>query len=165
MPVPTIRPAAAADGHDMLSLSQALMADDIPCSFWGLTPDRLRGWQADPARHIVIAQDQTLEGIACYVRGADYQQHLAEVSVAVAPWARRRGIARALLQHLETHAADAGILMLKALIWVQNQPSRTFFAGCGYAHRATLYAEFMSEQFGEIDDCVYYKRLSPPREP
>ena len=134
--------------------------DETPCSFWGLTQTRLNEWLSDPARHLLVSEaDTALAGTGSYVRGGPFQEHLAEISVAVAPNARRAGTARALIAALETDAANSGIHVLKALIWVRNTPSRKLFERCGYHHRATLYAEFMSEQFGEIDDCVYYKRL------
>jgi RimJ/RimL family protein N-acetyltransferase len=51
-----------------------------------------------------------------------------------------------------------GIEIIKALIWVENSPSRKLFESLGYEHKATLMAEFKSD-FGEIDDAVYYKRV------
>lgn len=158
----SIQAPGSADLNGMMALSVALSTDSTPCSFWGLTPERVGQWLSDPDRALVLAKrGHDVQGIASYVRGGAYQQHLAEVSVAVAPVARRSGMAGALLSHLEDTAAAADIRLLKALIWVQNTPSRRFFEAHAYEHRATLYAEFMSEQFGEIDDCVYYKRLGP----
>ncbi len=57
-------------------------------------------------------------------------------------------------------AAHSDIEIIKALIWVENHPSRKLFASLGYDHKATLMAEFKNETGGEIDDAVYYKRLA-----
>ena len=155
-----IRELAAADRSGVLSLSRALESDETPCSFWGLTTERLEEWADQVERHLLVArQGDEITGVACFVRGGRFQYHLAEVSVAVRPSARRSGVASELLRALEELGCKSGILLFKALIWVHNSSSRSFCERNGYEHRATLYAEFMSEQFGEIDDCVYYKRL------
>lgn len=145
----------------MLALSHALeTTDDVPCSFWAISDERFDDWLGDPLRQLfVVDGPDGLCGIGAYLRGGEFQDHLAELSIAVAPEARRHGVARAVLQSLEQSGRSAGIVLFKALVWVQNEPSRRFFERCGYTHRATLFSEFYSERFGEIDDCVYYKRL------
>jgi L-amino acid N-acyltransferase YncA len=60
---------------------------------------------------------------------------------------------------LEELAGKRGVEIIKGLVQAQNVASRRLIESLGYEHRATLYAEFKSEKFGEIDDCVYYKRL------
>ena len=155
-----IRELTAADRNGVLNLSRALETDESPCSFWDLTAERLEGWASQTERHILVAgQGGGVTGVACFVRGGRFQEHLAEVSVAVTPSARRSGTASELLRALEDLGHEEGILLYKALVWVHNSSSRSFFEKNGYEHRATLYAEFMSEALGEIDDCVYYKRL------
>lgn len=157
---PAIRRLVAADQGAVLQLSSDLVSDDLPCSFWGLTANGFRTWLSDSSRLVLVSgADDEATGIACYVRGGPYQEHLAEVSIAVSPASRRSGTAPALLTALEDAGRKAGVRLFKALIQVENTPSRRFFERCGYEHRATLYSEFMSEQFGEIDDCVYYRRL------
>jgi len=157
-----IRSMENVDHASVLTFATDLMSDESPCSFWSLTPDTLNKWRSDPDRHLLVhTTGDVLSGIGSYVRGGPHQQHLAEVSVAVAPHCRRSGTATDLLADLEQAGADAEIALFKALIWVSNAPSRKLFERCDYEHRATLYAEFISEQLGEIDDCVYYKRLRP----
>lgn len=158
---PTIRSALPGDQHAILALSAALLSDELPCSLWGLTPNDLGEWFSDPSRRVLAAEVAgSLAGVACYVRGGPFQEHMAEVSVAVHPDHRRAGTAAALLTALEQNARQAGGSLLKALVQVENAPSRRLFERCGFEHRATLYGEFRSERFGDIDDCVYYKRLS-----
>lgn len=165
MPTPEHRTSARhATPHDhdaIVALSARLESDTLPCSLWGLTGLRFEEWLADPGRVILAAEvDGTVTAIASYQRGGPYQEHMAEVSVAVHPDHRRAGVAAHLLSALEDSARKVGVELLKALVQVENEPSRRLFERCGFEHRATLYGEFRSERFGEIDDCVYYKRLS-----
>jgi ribosomal protein S18 acetylase RimI-like enzyme len=78
----------------------------------------------------------------------------------VHPQHRRHGIGRALLAELETQARQLGLARLKVLVDTRNTASQTLFTACGFVYRATLYGAFRSEEFGEIDDCVFYKVLS-----
>ena len=98
-------------------------------------------------------------GIGTLTRGELYQHHLAEISIAVDSQQRRNGIARTIVRQLEKTAQEQKIELLKALISTNNIPSRQLFESLHYEHRATLYSEFKSQEFGEIDDCVYYKRF------
>lgn len=157
---------------EVVQLSRRLESDSIPSSYWGLDATSAEGLLKNPNKISFVALlDQAVIGMATLSRGEFFQQHLAEVSVAVHPDHRQRGLARALVEQLEKSAQEAGIEMLKALITTTNTPSRRLFESLGYEHRATLYAEFKSAKFGEIDDCVYYKRISalsgaqPPIEP
>lgn len=144
----------------VVQLSRCLEKDSVPCSFWGLDPQA-----ADQLLHypdqwaLVAVLDSVIVGIGTLTRGTLYQRHLAEVSVAVSPEYRRGGIARALVKTLDAVAHAHQIELLKALIWTKNTPSRRLFESLNFEHKATLYCEFKSLEFGEIDDCVYYKRL------
>ncbi|GIV96017.1 MAG: hypothetical protein KatS3mg057_0674 [Herpetosiphonaceae bacterium] len=156
-----IRPLTLQYVDKVVALSRRLERDPTPCSYWGLDQNHILQLLSNPQKHSLIAvTSEQVVGIATLTRGRQFQQHLAEVSVAVCPEHRKLGIARHLLQRLEAHTSVWGVELLKALIWVDNQPSRQLFASMGFEHRATLYAEFKSPEFGEMDDCVYYKRLA-----
>ena len=145
----------------VIQLSRCLEKDSVPCSFWRL--DTLAVDQLLRHSHkwtLVALLDTVTVGIGTLTRGTLYQRHLGEVSVAVHPEYRRIGIAQALVQSLEALAHAQHIELLKALIWTKNTPSRHLFESLNFEHKATLYCEFKSDEFGEIDDCVYYKRLS-----
>ena len=105
--------------------------------------------------------DKSVVGIGSVTRGQLYQQHLAELSIAVDSQYRKNGIARIIVSQLEVIAKEDGVELLKAHISTNNLPSRRLFESLNYEHRATLFCEFKSPEFGEIDDCVYYKRLKP----
>lgn len=148
--------------EEVIRLSRRLESDPVPCSYWGLSPQSAVHLLENPCKTTFVAlQDGAMAGIGTLTRGEDYQKHLAEISIAVDPGFRKQGIARMVVSRLETAAQEQNIELLKALISTNNIPSRRLFESLHYEHRATLYFEFKSPEFGEIDDCVYYKRLAP----
>jgi L-amino acid N-acyltransferase YncA len=145
---------------EVVELSRRLGSDSIPCSYWGLDSTLAGELLQNPnKRSFVALLDDALAGIGTLTRGEQFQSHLAELSVAVDLGYRKHGVARTLIQQLEKTAREQNIELLKAMVSTHNLPSRRLFESLGYEHRATLYAEFKSAEFGEIDDCVYYKRL------
>ena len=67
--------------------------------------------------------------------------------LAIAPSARRRGGARALVAAAEQRLGSQGILIIACLIEQENDPSLSLFASLGYRR---------------LDDIVYHaKRLDP----
>lgn len=145
----------------VVQLSRRLESDSIPTSYWSLDSTSASGLLQNPNKRSVVALfDQTVVSIGTLTRGEHYQYHLAEISIAVDPRHRKNGLARKVVQQLEQTARELNIEMLKAMISTHNIPSRRLFESLHYEHRATLYAEFKSQEFGEIDDCVYYKRLA-----
>jgi len=146
--------------ESLLHLSDALRTDHSPCSYWSLTQEQIKGWMEEEKRtDLTILQDGAVAGIASLQQGGRHQIHLGEISVAIHPEHRRSGLARILISEIE-QAAHPDIEIIKALIWVENHPSRKLFESLGYEHKATLMAEFKNETGGEIDDAVYYKRLA-----
>lgn len=146
--------------YELIQLSRRLESDSIPCSYWGLNTESANQLLQNPNKLSFVAiLDKFIVGIGTLTRGEYYQRHLAEISIAVDAEHRKVGVARRILSHLEQVAQEQQIELLKALITITNTPSRRLFESLNYEHRATLYAEFKSLEFGEIDDCVYYKRL------
>ena len=149
------------DGHfdRLYRFSEELRADPTPCLFWSLNEERLLAWQRDELRTTLIGLvDDDIACIGALQQGGRHQQHLGELSIAVHPDQRRDRHAACTVATLEAHAHAMGIEVLKALIWVENEPSRRLFDKLGYEHKATLMAEFKDGD-QEIDDAVYYKRL------
>jgi RimJ/RimL family protein N-acetyltransferase len=144
----------------VIQLSRRLESDPIPTSYWGLDSTSADQLLQNPnKRSFVALLDETIIGIGTLARGEQFQYHLAEISIAVDPRHRKNGLARQIVLQLEKSAQEQKIELLKAMISTHNIPSRRLFESLGYEHRATLYAEFKSAEFGEIDDCVYYKRF------
>jgi len=147
---------------EVIQLSRRLEKDPIPCSYWGLSSISVAQLLQNPYKFSVVALiEKSVIGIGSLTRGQLYQHHLAELSIAVDPKYRKNGVARTVISHLEIMAKENEIELLKALISTNNLTSRRLFTSLKYEHRATLYCEFKSPEFGEIDDCVYYKRLIP----
>jgi L-amino acid N-acyltransferase YncA len=145
---------------EVIQLSRRLERDPIPTSYWGLDSTSAGQLLQNPnKRSFVTLLNETVIGIGTLARGEQFQYHLAEISIAIDPSHRKNGLARRILLQLEETAQEQKIEMLKAMVSTHNMPSRRLFESLGYEHRATLYAEFKSAEFGEIDDCVYYKRL------
>lgn len=144
----------------VITLSRRLEADELPCSYWGLEADAVRDLLNAPNNRTLIALIQEeAAGIGTIKKGEVYQQHLAEISVAISPAYRRQGLAKQIIAELENLAQASGVEIMKALVWTRNTASQKLFESLNYEHRATLMAEFKSPNFGEIDDHVYYKRL------
>lgn len=61
-------------------------------------------------------------------RARIYVQH-----IAVAPEARRRGVATALMRHVETRAIFEGIDEIALDCWAANRDAQCFFAAQGFA--------------------------------
>lgn len=154
---------SSAYTQEVLSLSRRLEEDALPCSFWSLDEQSVAQFLQHEHRQAVVALiGGQVVGIGALRQGEQYQRHLAEISVAICPQHRRRGVARAVIASLEELAGKRGVEILKGLVQAENLASRRLIESLRYVHRATLYAEFKSEKFGEIDDCVYYKRLVSP---
>ena len=159
-----ITPSQLQPDHldEVIQLSRRLEKDSIPCSYWGLNSISVAQLLQNPHKLSIVALfDKSVVGIGSIARGHLYQLHLAELSIAVDPKYRKNGVARTIIPQLEIMAKENKIELMKALISTNNFPSRRLFESFNYEHRATLYCEFKSPEFGEIDDCVYYKRLIP----
>ncbi len=146
----------------VVQLSRKLESDPAPCSYWAMNPQAASQLLDNPNKKSFVAlSGDAVVRIGTLARGEGYQQHLAEISIAVDPELRQHGVARMIVSRLEEAAREQNLELLKALISTTNLPSRRLFESLHYEHRATLYCEFKSPEFGEIDDCVYYKRLAP----
>lgn len=146
--------------HEVITLSRRLESDDMPCSYCGLEAEDVRNLLNAPNKRTIVALDQDhVAGIGSIQQGENHQHHLAEISVAICPQYRRQGLAHKIVSELENLAQASGVEIIKALIWTRNTPSQKLFDTLNYERRATLFAEFKSPEFGEIDDHVYYKRI------
>ena len=157
---PLISELSSAHTQGVLALSRRLEDDALPCSFWALDEKSLsRLMQTETKEAVVALIDGQVVGVGVLSQGESHQRHLAELSVAICPNHRRSGVARKIIARLEDQARKRDVELLKGLVQTENVASRRLVESLGYEHRATLYGEFKSARFGEIDDCVYYKRL------
>jgi ribosomal-protein-alanine N-acetyltransferase len=79
----------------------------------------------------------------------------------VAAWARRRGVARALLAACEAEARRVGRHRLTLWVTIDNAPARALYEGCGFREswrRAWLIGRLVFRAPGAI---LMEKPLSP----
>ncbi len=91
-------------------------------------------------------------------RGGPGYTHTAEHTVILAPWARGRGVGRALMQRLEERAREDGIHVLVAGVSGENRPAIAFHRAIGFDEAARL--PEVGWKFGRWMDLVFlHKRL------
>lgn len=106
--------------------------------------------------------DGTVAGFASYVpfrRGPGYA-FTREHSIQLAPWARRRGVGRALMERLEAVAAARQVHALVAAISAANPAGIAFHARLGFAETGRL--PEVGFKAGRWLDLVMMQKILPP---
>lgn len=121
-----VRPFAAADAVAVEPWLDApgLMRPPGPRRQWA---ERLAG--AERTRGMVAVRSGRPVGFLRYDPGPD---GVAELTIAVAPTERRRGVGQALLAAALQLARASGARALDAAIDLQNEAALAFFAGHGF---------------------------------
>lgn len=108
----------------------------------------------------LLATDRDeLVGLATYAQfrgGAGYATCM-EHTVILSPAARGRGIGRALMTALESHAAAAGAHQMIAGVSAENPEGRAFHAAIGYAEIAVI--SEAGFKFGRFIDLVLMRKF------
>ncbi len=132
--------------------------DDHPCSFWDYSREDLTNTIGRKDKITLICRTaEGVTGIGTLSKGGPFQDHWAEISLAIHPKFRKKGFAKNLVLALEEYQSELNINFIKALILENNAPSRRFFENLGYEHKATLFHDFKIERYGNLSDCIYYK--------
>lgn len=84
------------------------------------------------------------------------------LTIAVAPEARRRGIARALLAEAEADAARAGARRMFLDVAADNAAARGLYAAAGYAEAGRRPGYYTAPGAARIDALLLRKALSAP---
>ncbi len=135
--------------------------DEHPCSFWNYSKENIQNLiESDNYTALVSKLNEKVTGIGVLSLGGKFQNHWAEISIAIHPEFRKIGIGKKLIFKLEEYRTELKIEFIKALILENNKTSRNFFLNFGYEHKTTLYNDFKSEKYGNLNDCVYYKIFS-----
>lgn len=123
----TLRPAHRSEAALIARMSRSLVEHGLR---WRWTPRRVRQAIGDKETLVVVATVAgELVGFAIMKFGDDNAHlHL----LAVDPRHRRRGIATALLEWLETDCRTAGMQGIRVEVRIQNKPAREFYAQLGY---------------------------------
>jgi [ribosomal protein S18]-alanine N-acetyltransferase len=120
-----LRAATAADVSAITDLERLLFAEDA----WSANAVTAEISAPDRAA-TVAAEDTAVLGYAVTLRSGD----VADLHrIGVHPDARRRGIARALLDRALRQAADAGATRMLLEVGASNDPALAFYADAGFA--------------------------------
>lgn len=118
-----------------------------------------------PERQLFVARlDGTIAGSAQLVRpprANEAQSHQAQLTTCfVAPWARRRGLAKRMVLAAELAARAAGVLMINLDLRDSQVEARQLFEGLGYGKWGTHPAYARVD--GRLVSGSYYCKLVDP---
>lgn len=135
-----VREALAADIAAILALWNPVIRDSL-ATFNSIekTPDEVRQQIAEQPFFIAEDGDQLLGFTTCFAfRGGPGYAHTKEHTIIVSPRAHGRGVGRALMQQLQTHAMQSGVRSLVAGISATNLGAVRFHEALGFATVARL---------------------------
>lgn len=126
---PSIRPCQAVDLDQLLQLERACFSSDL------LSRRRMRHWTTAANAIMPGAFDgaQLLGYALCFYRRNS--KKLRFYSLAVAPQARGRGVALALMENLEARAKKLGLDEIWLEVAVQNHRAIGLYEQMGYQRR------------------------------
>ncbi len=170
-----IRTARAADEADLARLDRAAWSHQTGFpSVIAQSGAAFFGVNSQPGAHLVALIDgQLLDGtqvaglLAGYLRlkpasPLPENQHVFGVfGLAVAPPARRRGVASALLAAAEQRARASGARKLSLRVFGTNDEAIRLYQRCGFQREGVLREEFLIDG-RYIDDVLMSKYLADP---
>lgn len=156
-----IRPLTVADGPEVLRIYEEGMATGH-ATFETRTPT----WQEwdqvhlQEPRLVAETQEGTLVGWAALSPASPRQAYtgVAEISIYVAESFRGQQVGMALLHRLIAASETAGIWMLTAIIFAENEASIALHRRCGF--RLVGRRERIAQRNGEWKDTLVYERRS-----
>ena len=129
-----ILPASAADADAIIAIWNPVIRDTtVTFNSVVKTPADVTA-MIDNRDAFLVARDEDLLGFATYSQfraGVGYA-HTMEHTVILSPTARRKGVGRALMSALETHARGNGVHSMIASISEENPAAVAFHTGIGY---------------------------------
>ena len=107
----------------------------------------------------LVADEGGIAGFATYAqfRGGVGYARTMEHTILLAPAAQGRGLGRALMAAVESHARAAGALSLIAGVSAENPAGRAFHARAGFAEVAIL--QRVGFKFGRTMDLVLMQKF------
>ncbi len=162
----TVRDMTAADLDAALAIFNHAVAHTTAVWTEELrTPAEQRTWfdakQADRWPTLIAEEAGDVRGFATLgpFRPQPGFRHTAEHSVYVAPAARGRGVARALLTALLERAAAQGLRNVIGVVSADNPASLALHAALGFAEVGRLPG--VGEKWGRVLDAVFLQREVP----
>jgi GNAT superfamily N-acetyltransferase len=153
MSLPLIRPYRPADAPALSALAREMAADlsDPPPALDATMLERATGGK-EPWCELLVAEaaDGPLLGFVLFSRR--FEAHMARFSLWIADLhvalhARRKGVARALMQAVARRATELDCPLIAWDLWVENDWARAFYLALG----------------AEIDDGLQVLRIVPQR--
>jgi ribosomal protein S18 acetylase RimI-like enzyme len=159
----SIRAAGPEDADALWALFQTVV---LPGDTFAFAPETSRdealaAWLS-PAVHTHVALD------GAQVAGASLLKpnqpglgaHVANAAFMVAPWARGRGVGRALGEHVLAEARRLGYRAMQFnLVVATNQPAVALWTKLGFRIVGTLPGAFRHRTLGFVDAHVMYREL------
>jgi L-amino acid N-acyltransferase YncA len=156
-----LRPLEPADWPDVAAIYGEGIAGGL-ATFESEVPSWAAWDEAHlPAPRLVARLEGRTAGFAALspVSRREAYRGVAEVSVYVAGWARRRGVGRALLAALLEAADAAGLWTVQATIFAANRASAALHERAGF--RLVGRRERIARRDGRWHDTVLYERRCP----
>ena len=130
-----------------------------------VTVEEQRSWMDrfdDEHPMLVCELDGSIVGYAYYVpyRSKPGYARTKELTVYVAPEARRRGVARILYEALIEHARSRGVHVLVAVLGGENPASRALHEKLGFEPVGTL--REVGHKFGGYLDTHFFQKILGP---
>ncbi|WP_378947532.1 GNAT family N-acetyltransferase [Paracoccus sp. R86501] len=158
-----IRPATQND-HDAIwdILRPVYRAGETYCMPRDVEPDEaIADWFAHPFTAFVAELDGRILGTSHV--GANRPaggSHVANASFATHPDARGKGIARGLVEHAKTWAADQGFRAMQFnFVVATNEDAVHLWQKAGFAIVGRLPAAFLHPQHGPVNGLVMFQTL------
>lgn len=135
-----VRAAAPADAAAVLDLLGRVARESPLAALEGVSADpepfaRALGRMGDGGAVLLAEEvaEATLVGVAVVARGPGPARHTANLSLAVAEAARRRGVGRALVRAAAEWGAEQGVERLTASVASGNGAALALFGALGFS--------------------------------
>ncbi|MCK8679746.1 GNAT family N-acetyltransferase [Streptomyces lichenis] len=166
-PVPRIRRARAEDAEELSRLDRAVWSPLHAVQPEPHAPYAPFFDSAHRPADYLVAENADGTRIAGYIRlvpptALPCNAHVRQIQgLAVADWARRRGLARALLRAACDEARRQGATRITLRVLGHNTPARSLYASEGFAVEGVLPGEFHLRGVA-VDDVCMGRRLDGP---
>ena len=162
------RPPSPDDLHQVAELLVDAVESGASVSFMSpFTVDEAREWwrktveRADPRAIILVARDDSgiIGSVSMHPAWPPNQPHRADIAkLLVHRRARRRGIARALMDEIEQRARAAGFTLL-VLDTVRGDPAEHLYMTSGWQRVGVIPDYALYPDGRPCDTVVFYKKL------
>ena len=162
------RPPSSSDLHQLAELLADAVDSGASVSFMSPFPvDAAREWwrttleRADPRTIVLVARDETgvVGSVSLHPAWPPNQPHRADIAkLLVHRRARRRGLARALMQAIEARAHAAGFTLL-TLDTVRGDPAESLYSSAGWQRVGVIPDYALYPDGRPCDTVVFYKRV------